>query len=117
MVVITDAHYVQAVLGNKENLNKGMEPDNSDRLLSVHGHRTLFSSDTNSKYWRMVRKGTSGAFQHKNIRYPIGPSPPLISEGPKQAPVLSLLHDHLLVKIALGLKTSHFLNCRAKLHS
>lgn len=68
MVVVTDARFVNVILGPTEGLNKGMEPDNADRLISVNGHRSLFSSDTNSKYWRLIRKGTTGAFQFKNIR-------------------------------------------------
>ena len=73
LVVVVDARYVHALLGIQEGLNKGMEPDNADRLMSVNGHRTLFSSDTNSKYWRLIRKGTTGAFQFKNIRSAFDP--------------------------------------------
>lgn len=49
-------------------LNKGLEPDLSDRLMSVTGHRTLFSSDTDSAHWRLVRKGVAPAFSASNIR-------------------------------------------------
>ena len=63
-----DARYVNRALSSKEGLNKGMEPDGSDEMISVNGHRSLFSADTNGKYWRLIRKGTTAAFQYKNIR-------------------------------------------------
>lgn len=68
MVAVVDARWVNVVLGAEEGLSKGMEPDNADQMISTNRHRTLFSSETNSWYWKLVRKGTSGAFQHKNIR-------------------------------------------------
>lgn len=68
IVVLVDAKLVNRVLGSKESLNKGIEPDGSDAMISMSGHRTLFSADTNSKYWRLIRKGTTAAFQYKNIR-------------------------------------------------
>lgn len=68
IVVLVDAKLVNIALGSKEGLNKGIEPDGSDKMISVSGHRTLFSADTNSKYWRLIRKGTTAAFQYKNIR-------------------------------------------------
>ena len=68
--MVVDARWVNVVLGPEEGLNKGMEPDNGDMMISVNGHRTLFTSDTNSKYWKLIRKGTTGAFQFKNIRFP-----------------------------------------------
>lgn len=49
-------------------LNKGLEPDLSDRLMSFTGHRTLFSADTDSPHWRLVRKGVAPAFSPTNIR-------------------------------------------------
>ena len=49
-------------------LNKGLEPDLSDRLMSFTGHRTLFSADTDSAHWRLVRKGVAPAFSPTNIR-------------------------------------------------
>ena len=49
-------------------LNKGLEPDLSDRLMSFTGNRTLFSADTDSKHWRLVRKGVAPAFSPTNIR-------------------------------------------------
>ena len=67
-VILIDAKSVNIALSSKEGLNKGIEPDGADEMLSAGGHRTLFSADTNSKYWRLVRKGTTAAFQHKNIR-------------------------------------------------
>lgn len=68
IVVLVDAKWVNVALGSKACLNKGMEPDGSDEMLSVNGHRTMFSADTAGKHWRLIRKGTSGAFQQKNIR-------------------------------------------------
>lgn len=50
-------------------MNKGLEPDNSDVLMSHRkGHRTMFSADTNGEWWSLIRKGTRGAFVHNNIR-------------------------------------------------
>ena len=46
-----------------------MEPDRADEMTSVSGHRTLFSADTNSHYWRLIRKGTGPAFITKNIKH------------------------------------------------
>ena len=67
-VVIVDARWANVVLGASEGLSKCLEPDNADAMASVTGHKTLFSSDTNSPYWRLIRKGTAGAFQQKNIK-------------------------------------------------
>ena len=69
MVVVVDAGLAHIVLGNAEALDKAMEPDLSDKLL-VHrrGHRTLFSSNTRSPYWHLIRKGTAPAFRQENIR-------------------------------------------------
>lgn len=53
-------------------LNKGVEPDLSDRLMSFTGHRTLFSADTDSRHWRLVRKGVAPAFSPANIRRALG---------------------------------------------
>jgi hypothetical protein len=66
--VVVDAKWVNIVLGNQEGLSKGLEPDNADEMISVNGHRSLFSSETNSPYWKLIRKGTAGAFQSKNIK-------------------------------------------------
>ena len=69
IVVIVDAVLINQVLGAKEGLSKGLEPDNSDRLMSHRkGHRTLFSADTNSHWWTLIRKGTRGAFVQANIK-------------------------------------------------
>ena len=68
LVVVVDAVLADAILGSQEGLSKAMEPDLSDALLS-HGHRTMFSSDTNSPYWRLIRKGTAPAFISANIKY------------------------------------------------
>ncbi|CAL5223031.1 g5486 [Coccomyxa viridis] len=67
LVVVVDAVLADAILGSQEGLSKAMEPDLSDALLS-HGHRTMFSSDTNSPYWRLIRKGTAPAFISANIK-------------------------------------------------
>ena len=69
MVVVADAELAAVVLGNGEGLAKAMEPHLSDKLL-VHrkGHPTLFSSVTNSPYWRLIRKGTAPAFKQENIK-------------------------------------------------
>ena len=57
------------MLGNTEGLSKALEPDASDKFLSHRpGHRTMFSADTNSPYWRLIRKGTAPAFRPENIR-------------------------------------------------
>jgi hypothetical protein len=94
LVVVADAELANRVLGNQEALSKGLEPDLSDKLLSHDGHRTMFSSDTNSPYWRLVRKGTAPAFIHKNIRFPTPlPACPLhhtTSRGPAQSALLHL---------------------------
>lgn len=66
--MLVDAKLVNIALSSKEGLNKGIEPDGSDKMISVSGHRTLFSADTDSPYWRLIRKGTTAAFQYKNIR-------------------------------------------------
>ena len=66
--MLVDAKLVNVALSSKEGLSKGIEPDSSDKMISVNGHRTLFSAETNSPYWRLIRKGTTAAFQHKNIR-------------------------------------------------
>ncbi|BDA50154.1 Cytochrome P450 3A13 [Coccomyxa sp. Obi] len=68
MVVVVDAELANKVHGNAEALSKALEPDLSDKLMSHSGHRTLFSSDTNSPYWRLIRKGTAPAFISKNIK-------------------------------------------------
>ncbi len=68
IVVVADAALANRVLGTQEGLSKGLEPDGSDKLLSHGGHRTMFSSDTNSPYWRLIRKGTAPAFIQKNIK-------------------------------------------------
>jgi cytochrome P450 len=68
MVVVVDADLASEVLGNGEGLNKALEPDLSDKLMSHGGHRTMFSADTNSHYWRLIRKGAAPAFITKNIK-------------------------------------------------
>lgn len=69
LVVVVDAELANLILGNQESLNKALEPDLSDTLLSHRpGHRTMFSSDTNSPYWRLIRKGTAPAFITTNIK-------------------------------------------------
>lgn len=51
VVVIVDAHCINQVLGNAEGLSKGLEPDNSDVLMSHRkGHRTMFSADTDGPW-------------------------------------------------------------------
>ena len=69
LVVVVDAELANLILGTQESLNKALEPDLSDTLLSHRpGHRTMFSSDTNSPYWRLIRKGTAPAFITANIK-------------------------------------------------
>ena len=69
LVVVVDAELASTILGNQEGLNKALEPDLSDTLLSHRsGHRTMFSADTNSPYWRLIRKGTAPAFITANIK-------------------------------------------------
>ena len=68
-MVVVDAELANLILGTQESLNKALEPDLSDMLLSHRpGHRTMFSSDTNSPYWRLIRKGTASAFVTANIK-------------------------------------------------
>lgn len=67
LVVVVDAAMADIILGNQEALSKALEPDLSDALIS-HGHRTMFSSETNSPYWRLIRKGTAPAFISANIK-------------------------------------------------
>ena len=69
LVVVVDAELANVILGNQEGLSKALEPDLSDTLLSHRrGHRTMFSADTNSAYWRLIRKGTAKAFITANIK-------------------------------------------------
>ena len=67
LVIVVDAVLADTILGSQEGLSKAMEPDLSDALIS-HGHRTMFSSETNSPYWRLIRKGTAPAFISANIK-------------------------------------------------
>jgi hypothetical protein len=68
-VIVADAEAANEVLGNGEGLSKALEPDLSDKLLSHRpGHRTMFSADTNSPYWRLIRKGSAPAFKAENIK-------------------------------------------------
>lgn len=67
LVIVVDAVLADIILGSQEGLSKAMEPELSDALLS-HGHRTMFSSETNSPYWRLIRKGTAPAFISANIK-------------------------------------------------
>lgn len=80
LVVVADAELANSVLGTQEGLSKGLEPDLSDKLLSHGGHRTMFSSDTNSPYWRLIRKGTAPAFIYKNIKCAYIPCRPPVHE-------------------------------------
>ena len=74
MVVVVDADVASHVLGNSEGLSKSMEPHLSDKLLSHRpGHHTLFSSGTNTPYWRLIRKGTAPAFKAENIKCALAP--------------------------------------------
>ena len=69
IVVVADAELAHLVLGASEALNKALEPALSDKLLSHRrGHHTMFSADTNSPYWRLIRKGTAPAFKSENIK-------------------------------------------------
>ena len=74
LVIVVDAVLADIILGSQEGLSKAMEPNLSDALLS-HGHRTMFSSDTNSPHWRLIRKGTAPAFISANIKYASGCDP------------------------------------------
>ena len=68
-VMVADAKAANQVLGSAEALNKGLEPDLSDKMLSHRpGHRTMFSADTNSPYWRLIRKGCVPAFRPEHIK-------------------------------------------------
>ena len=67
LVIVVDAVLADIILGSQEGLSKAMEPDLSDALLS-HGHSSMFSSETNSQYWRLIRKGTAPAFISANIK-------------------------------------------------
>jgi cytochrome P450 len=69
ILVAADARAVNLLFGNGEALDKALEPARADKMISHKpGHHTLFSADTNSPYWRLVRKGTAPAFVMKNIR-------------------------------------------------
>ena len=69
ILVAADARAVNLLFGAGEGLDKALEPDRADKMISHKaGHHTLFSADTNSPYWRLVRKGTAPAFVMKNIR-------------------------------------------------
>lgn len=73
IVVVADAELANVVLGATEGLNKAMEPALSDKLMSHRpGHHTMFSADTNSPYWRLIRKGTAPAFRVENIKCAAG---------------------------------------------
>ena len=68
-MVVADAELAHLVLGAGEALSKALEPALSDKLLSHRpGHHTMFSADTNSPYWRLIRKGTAPAFKPENIK-------------------------------------------------
>jgi len=69
ILVAADARAVNLLFGAGEGLDKALEPARADKMISHKtGHHTLFSADTNSPYWRLVRKGTAPAFVMKNIR-------------------------------------------------
>jgi fatty acid synthase len=69
ILVAADARAVGLLFGAGEGLDKALEPSRADKMISHKaGHHTLFSSGTNSPYWRLVRKGTAPAFVMKNIR-------------------------------------------------
>ena len=69
LVVVVDAELANQLLGAREALNKALEPSNSDQLFAQRfGHHTMFSSDTGSPYWRLIRKGTAPAFKAENIK-------------------------------------------------
>ena len=69
ILVAADARAVNLLFGAGEGLDKALEPARADKMISHKaGHHTLFSSPTNSPYWRLVRKGTAPAFVMKNIR-------------------------------------------------
>ena len=73
IVVVADAELANQVLGAQESLNKAIEPAGSDKLMSHRpGHHTMFSADTNSPYWRLIRKGAAPAFKVENIRCALG---------------------------------------------
>ena len=44
VVVVTDGVLANTVLGRALSLDKALEPDLSDELLSIGGHRTMFSA-------------------------------------------------------------------------
>ena len=61
--------WVNEVLGSEQSLDKGLEPDRADEMISISAHRNLFSAETASPYWRLIRKGTAPAFLTRNIKY------------------------------------------------
>ena len=68
-MVVADAELAHLVLGAGEALNKALEPAGSDKLLShCPGNHIISSADTNSPYWRLIRKGTAPAFKPENMR-------------------------------------------------
>lgn len=67
-VVLVDARLINLLYGSSENLDKYLETMSDSLLSQKRGHHTMFSSDTNSSYWRLIRKGTAPAFITKNIR-------------------------------------------------
>jgi len=91
-VIIVDASWVNHVLGSSEGLNKALETENADIMLSVSGHRhlppafgrNLFSADTNSEYWKLIRRGGVGAFHSKNIKYVSCSTTPSFLDGKEE---------------------------------
>ena len=82
IVVVADAELANQVLGAGEGLNKAMEPALSDKLVSHRpGHPTMFSADTNSPYWRLIRKGAAPAFKVENIKCAADPPSPVFLTG------------------------------------
>ena len=91
IVFVADAEVANLVLGAGEGLDKALEPALSDLLLSHRlGHHTMFSSGTNSPYWRLIRKGAAPAFRVENIR--CSPALPIIGFESPACDIVRVAH-------------------------
>ena len=61
VVVVTDGALANTVLGRALSLDKALEPNLSDELLSIGGHRTMFSAGEASPEVMVCPTGTSRA--------------------------------------------------------
>ncbi|GAB4815786.1 hypothetical protein N2152v2_002832 [Parachlorella kessleri] len=69
VVIVSDPVLVSQVLSRKANANKPAILSLTNPLISAQGHPGLFSAtDSQSPYWKAVRRGTATAFNPYNLR-------------------------------------------------